>query len=238
MNLLPEADGYAGTINVPFPDFSKAWLYIFAWQTDYNAFAEEYGWSSLGQTLLTALPQEWESTTVLASVPAGADYFRGLIKLNRTTSPTHDWGGQPVNVLQPQNVWIPLTGSILVENELIMARVFSIYIDGGNLVLYQKQSIGPAPGGYGLFGYGLSAPTQADGSGGQWNGIGGEGLPIWGQVSEPYLKTSSGTAGGVFPPAGFLKHKWDGPDPASMSDPTSFASTYSVQIKGQFGRRS
>lgn len=234
IGLLPQLSGIDTSINVAFPDFSKAWLYDWRWISNYNFLNEKYGWVSSGQTSLTVLPQEFEQTQIIAAVPSGADYFKGHIRINRPSAPSHAWGGQPLNVLPPGDVWIPLTGSVLLEAEVNMSRLLSIYISNGNLVAQRKQTVGPAPGGYGQFGS-TPFPFQATGSGGNWFPLGGAGLPVLGGS----FVSSSGTSGGTFPPTTQLnQHKWNGSSPASTSDPTNYGSTYFIEIIGQFGRRS
>lgn len=234
INMLP-SPVFDATIGVSFPDFSKDWLYIWSFSSTVGGLGgNQYGWTSQGQTSRTVVPQEWSQVANLMAVPDGCDLFWGRVNITRTGAPSHSWGGQAIDVLPPQNVWVPFNGSMLVEKEDLMARAFSIFIEEGQLKLHRQQSVGAAPGGYGAYGD-QGADYTSSKQGGEWHYFSQPGLPVWGSGSSPYFKSSNGVTN--LPPfSEVYTHKWDGPDPASTSDPTNYSSTYQVQVYGQFGR--
>lgn len=234
INMLPSP--FVETIPVVFPDFNKGKAYRWSWESDYNSIADQYGWTCDGACQFTVLPQEWSATTVVGSVPEGADLFWSRMRINRTVAPSHTWIGQSIDVQPPQNVWIPGQEGLL-EAEFNMARMFSIYIDGDDLKLFRQQTVGPASGGFGTAGN-ASPSSLTDTSGQTWHHFGTTGMPVYINQSAPYAKSSSGTTGIIPPYEHYQKHKWNGSDPASQTDPTNYASTYSVDVYGQFARRS
>lgn len=235
VNFLPTQ--YIATINVVFPDFAKDYLYNWNWVNDYTSLgglvAEDNGCS----TQVTVIPQEWSDTTNLASAPTDADITISMIRINRTAAPSHSWGGSPIDVLPPQGVWIPFNGSVLVEAELGMARAFSLYQSGGNLVLHRQQSVSTAPGGWGAYGNpGFSWVAPADGNGGENVYGSNPGIPVV-QID---LQNSPATIEDVniSTPPYKQNHRRGGGNACSTSLSTNFSSTYQVEIVGTFGRRS
>ncbi len=240
VNLLPAANDYSSTINVVFPDFTKDYLYNWNWVNDY--FANPNGANSVAEdntctTQVTVVPQEWSDTTVLAAAPSGADIFVAMVRLNRTVNPSHSWGGSAIGVLPPANVWLPFTGSVLVEAEVGMCRAFSLYLSGGNLVLHRQQSVGVPPGGWGTYGNsGFSFFAPADGTGGENVYGSAQGIPVV-QIDQ---QDSAATIESVnlLTPQFKTNHRRGGANACSVSLSTNFGSTYSVEITGKFGRRS
>lgn len=235
INLL-QTPVFDDTINVSFPDFSKGIFYAWHWQSAYNGFNKAYAWGNDGASFVTVTPQEWSDTIVLGPAPVGADLFLCRVRISRTKSPSHSWSGQSVGVHQPQDVWLPLNGTIVVEREVapMMARAFSLYIENGNLVLHRQQSVGAATGGYGPFGNGGSIPTSQSGSGALSYGA-TSGVP----VLKIQGRVSSGVKYGTFPPTSQItQHRWDGSARCSTGDPTNYSSEYLVEVFGQFGSRS
>ena len=225
------------TFDVAFPDFPKGKAYWWQFVSDYNDFASQYGWISEGRCQFTRTPQEWSQPSIIGVVPAGADLFKSRIRISRTGAPTHTWVSQSIDVLPKENVWMPFNGSCLVEAELGMARAFSIYISGSDLVLHRQQTMGPPSGGFGSAGN-ASPGLMVDTAGQEWSARGGaEGMSVWSDNNSPYYKYSSGTSPSL-PLGTYDNHKWSGSDPCSETDPTNYASTYSVDLIGQFGRRS
>lgn len=242
INLLPAADGYSATISVVFPDFLKNYMYNHWWLSDHNQQFDVYGMDEGCKTAITVRPQEWSDTTVLAAAPAGADFFAARVRLNRVNTPT-TWNGGAVNVLPKVNQWLPFTGSVLVEAEVGMARAFSIYIVPnaneelpGQLILHRQQSVSTPAGGYGAYGA-SSPPAVGDATGGTVTHGGAAGIPVYTRqvfnrpsyVEEPV---------GPFPPGTPSGCVQGGPFGCAVSDVTNYSSTYSVEINGQFGRRS
>lgn len=201
-----------------------------------------------GKCAVTALPQEWSTTTILAPAPAGADVFAMLVRLNRTVAPTNHWPSG-ISVATVQNQWIPLTGSILLEVGFGFARAMSIYISGGNLVLHQQQSVTTSPGGYGnLPGNPGGEPANITVWAGDNFRNGGEavhngtaGIPIYyGGNSAPQYRARQVNSSTGFPtwPAVPRNHRASGTQPPTTSDPTDIGSTWRIDLRGQFGRRS
>lgn len=185
--------------------------------------------------------QDWQQETDLADAPAGADIFEALVRINRTAAPSHSWGGNSIDFVQPSNVWVPFTGSMLMEAEVGMARAFSLYLSGGKLKLHRQQSVSVPPGGWGAYGGpAWSEFSPSSGNGGEWVYGSQPGLPvvtIQTRNSAPTEYSSSGT----FPPfAPDYKetHRRGGSEACSTSMATNYSSTYQVEIRGKFGRRS
>lgn len=238
VNLLPSF--YEATVSLVFPDLATSVLYNHWWITQYTE-SNKYITDEGCVTSVVAIPQEWSDTTILAAAPAGADIFAASVNLTRTGNPS-PWGGATIDVLPKQGQWMPFFGSMLVEAELNMARAFSLYIDGGNLVLHRQQSVGPASGGYGS--YGNSAPVGAGGGpgvtsrGGSNSAISTQGMPVYQIESksiDSYIQEPFGLGSAPNKPVAMA---YGGSQQCSLADPTNFQSTYSLQIKGRFGRRS
>jgi hypothetical protein len=229
------------TPTVSFPTFTTNTNYSWGWYTrqlDPIPFESDYYYDRWGTAWLAAIPQETESTTVLATVPTGADFVCGLVKINRTSAPDDWFASDPIEVLPKQNVWIPFMGSFtaILEAAFGMVRMVSIYIEGGQLKLWQKQSVANAPGGF-------SGWDFSNGAAG-WTmhiehyGNGNAGIPvrmIWN--SSTRKRTYGGPVGPFSVPATTL-HKWDGANPPSPPATPDFASSYGFTIDLRFGRSS
>lgn len=242
VNFLPAEHNYVATINVAFPDFTKDYLYNWNWLNDF--FFSPLGDDKLAQdnactTHITVVPQEWSQETVLAPAPPGADFFAASVRINRTAAPSHSWGGSPISVLPVVNAWIPFSGSVLVEAEIGMARAFSLYLSGGNLMLHRQQSVGVPPGGWGVYG-----DPQGWGSGGDGVTSGGENVYGTSQGIPVVQRDIRNSPPDIYEPPGFFtpavksNHRRGGAAACATSDITNFASTYQVEVIGRFGRRS
>jgi hypothetical protein len=108
-------------------------------------------------------------------------------------------------------VWIPLTGSFLLEQSVGIARALSIYVEGGYLKLHQQQTVGPAPGGWGPHSHNYGEPGQfhsgtlesmfpTHAQGGETLYYDGPaGWPLWyGGDTAPYRVVATYTAGGGY----------------------------------------
>lgn len=236
VNFLPPAEDFTTTFNVVFPDFSKDYLYTYSHVFDHGALAGQVAMDSSCGTFITVVPQEYSTTTNLDTVPTGADIFIAEIRLTRTAAPSHSWGGSSIDPLPPMGTWIPFNGSILMEAELGMVRAFSLYISGGNLVLHRQQSVSTAPGGYGSWGTTYSWLSGNDGSGGSNTHGGTAGIPVVPitvvNVPVVYYTPNIGT------PNRDARTEQGGPNACSTSLSTNFSSTYQVEIRGKYGRRS
>jgi hypothetical protein len=238
VNLLPEADGFEDTVSVTFPDFTKDYAYNWQWLNDYNSFASQVAMDNSCSTAISVPAQEWSSETDLADIPAGADFVFGKVRINRTTAPSHSWGGNTIEMVQPSNVWIPFSGSLLMEAEVGMARAFSLYQSGGKLKLHRQQSVSVPPGGWGTYGdLGFNAIAPADGNGGEWVYGTSPGIP----VVAIETRDSAGTTypSGIGAQPNYKEtHRRGGADACSTTLSTNFSSTYSVEVVARFGRRS
>lgn len=238
VNLLPAESDYQDTINVVFPDFTKDYLYTYSHVFDYTSLGNSVAFDSACVTHQTVRPQEWSDTTVLAAAPAGADIFVAMVRINRTVAPTHSWGGSAISPLVKAGEWLPFTGSVLVEAELGMARAFSLYLDGGNLVLHRQQSVSTAPGGFGSWGTTYNWVAPADGGGGENLYGSGPGIPVVQIDLQNVAPDIRSPANNPTLPTRDMRTYPGGPNACSTSISTNFSSTYSVEIVGKFGRRS
>lgn len=247
VNLLPSAYDYTNTINVVFPDFTKDYAYNWQWINDYNASGDpEVAMDNFCSTQQTIPAQSFSDTTTLATAPSGADIFVAMVRLTRTASPSHSWAGSAITPLPPTGVWLPFSGSVLVEAEIGMARAFSLYIaDGttaapgtpGALTLHRQQSVGTPPGGWGSYGNpGFNWIVPVDGNGGEWVYGSAPGIPV--------VTIDAQNSDSTIYPVDFMSpqfktnHRRGGANACSTSLSTNFGSTYSVEIVGKFGRRS
>jgi len=144
---LPDADDFIATVPLTYADPDKNWLYNFRWAyTCTNTLGPTWNARLVGAASIGAKPGTDTSTTVLAAAPAGSNFVIGHVRINRTTDPASTWLTQTIGVKLPVNKWIPLFGSLLLEEQVGLARAASIYIDGaGNLVLHQQQSVSVPP---------------------------------------------------------------------------------------------
>lgn len=221
-----------------FPDVPKTEIYGWEWVSLDNPFSSLYGWGATGQSLVGARPQEWNNTIVLGAVPAGANIHMGRAAFSRTAAPSHNWIGYPLGVLVPEAVEMQIAGTFLLEQAPGFARAASIYIDGGNLVAYLQQSVGDGAGNFDS--WGDAAPTAGDSRGGANTSAAGPSFPVYWNNSSPYRKVGSGSASiGVGPGSvGVQVNSYNNgnSNEAVYSDPTNYASTYSLTVKTRFGR--
>lgn len=238
VNLLPSTNDYNSTINVVFPDFTKDYLYTYSHVFDYTSLGNSVAQDSACSTHVTVPAQEWSDTTTLAAAPSGADIFVAMVRINRTSSPSHSWGGSPIDVLPKVNEWLPFSGSVLVEAELGMARAFSLYLSGGNLVLHRQQSVSTPPGGFGSWGTTYDWVTPSDGSGGENLYGSAQGIPV-AQIDLQNVSPLiySPATNPTVPPRDSRTYP-GGSNACSTSLSTNFGSTYNVEIVGKYGRRS
>lgn len=220
-----------------FPDFTKDEAYVWTYSgkdvplsdPDTHQFGESC------TCFITALPQEYSTSTTLMAAPAGADFFIGQMRVARSTAPLSTWMGRSLVVLPIENQWLPVNGalSVLLEAEINMCRALHLYINNArNLVLEVEQSVGPAMGGYGNFSHG-AVSIGSSGDGGSILQKTTKGTPI--------LLRSAKAYGYTDPTTSFLtpqKYARDGVSPCARSDNTEYKSVYSVDVQGVFGRRS
>ena len=238
VNLLPDTYDFEDTISVVFPDFTKDYAYNWQWLNDYNSFASQVAMDNSCSSAISVPAQEWSSETDVADIPSGVDFVFGLVRINRTVAPSHSWGGNTIDMVQPSNVWIPFSGSLLMEAEVGMARAFSLYQSGGKLKLHRQQSVSVPPGGWGSYGNaGFSAIFPSDGNGGEWVYGSAPGIPVVAIETRDSAGTIYGSGVGQQPDYK-TTHRIGGSDACSTSLSTNFSSTYSVEVVAKFGRRS
>jgi hypothetical protein len=238
VNLLPDTYDFEDTISVVFPDFTKDYAYNWQWLNDYNSFAGQVAMDNSCSSAISVPAQEWSSETDVADIPTGADFVFGLVRINRTSAPSHSWGGNTIEMVQPSNVWIPFSGSLLMEAEVGMARAFSLYQSGSKLKLHRQQSVSVPPGGWGTYGDpGFSGFSPADGNGGEWVYGSAQGIPVVAiETRDSAASTLDVTI--VNMPSYKETHRRGGSAACSTSLSTNFSSTYSVEVVAKFGRRS
>jgi hypothetical protein len=240
----------AFTSTLTFPDINKSRLYQWQYRLTRAPFDQFFMVREAGNAV-GALPQEWSSSPVIASAPAGADIFIGRVLLSRTTAPSHTRLGQPLAPAVPTGVEIPLVGgtSMIVETGPGISRAMTFDIEGGNLVAKLQHSVGPAAGNFGTNG---AMPPQVPPNSTNDNfrrgaenvsASGVPALPVWWNASAPYFisegtEFSTGIGPGGLAIGWANRARYGGPDEAPYTDPTNYTSTYAVTIRGRFGRRS
>lgn len=243
INLLPPSYDLNTTFNIVFPDIRKGWSYNWRHSYSYTSLGNQVGYSSRCNSFLTALPQEYSDETTVAAAPSGSDIFIGRITLTRTGAPSHTWNGQVIQPLQPVGQIIPfVSGSLLTEAVFGMSRAFSLYVSGGSLRLHRQQSVGPPPGGWGMYGTSFNYLSPANGSGGENVNQGEDGLPILevsANQSADYQQQSQ-----LFsdPYSQRSRLGYTGFGAATCTIPNlsnyNYSSTYQATLTGSFGRRS
>lgn len=237
--FLPPGYSYIATINVVFPDVPKDYAYKWWWSI-VGPMVGNWGYDNGCASQVTALPQKWTDETVLAAAPGMVDIQATMARINRISAPSHSWGGSPIEVKPKQNVWLPFTGSVLVEAELGFARAFSIYLKDNpnpllppNLVLHRDQSVGAGAGGFGT--YGMS-PTPSPGgkSGGTWYYGAAAGIPIIDLGTRDSDGSTLDNSG--YPPKN--NHDIGQVEACPTSVSSNFSSTYQVELIASLGRAS
>lgn len=249
VNQLP--DDVSITDDAAFVDFPKLsgsdGPYIHRW-TAVSVALENWSLTESGTVGVGVTDQEWTQVSALMDAPADTDFFAFLIKLDRTTAPSHSFCGVTIATMVPEDVWIPLTGSIFLEACLGVSRAMSIFIDrdplsatNGKLVLHQQQSVGPAPGGFGPFGAGEPgsvAPGSYSGGEQVCSDVDGAWPAYFGPNAAPQYRTRAFT-NTTFPPhyhAVPAIYRKGGVQQVSIVDPTNYASTWNFELVGRFGR--
>ncbi|WP_449395596.1 hypothetical protein [Devosia riboflavina] len=241
INLLPPAYDLNTTLTVAFPDIVKDFQYNWRHGFDYTALGDRVAFDSFCVCNLTARPQEYEVESTIVAAPPGADIFVGRLSLARTLAPTHSWNGVAIQPKQPMGVHIPfVSGSLLIEAEVGIARAFSIFVSGGNLRLNIEQSVCTAPGGWGLYGTAFHHISNPNDGGGGENVYGAApGIPI--------IQVSTVNVAAVSMDADLFSWNWDqrtrygvGANQCPLPNYASYnySSTYQVNLTGSFGRRS
>ena len=250
-------------VDLDWPDVSKGRGYLHRWLTSiqsqwpfddgYNVQRQEQG-----RIYISAKPQEWEQKTPLADAPDGADTFALLVRFDQTVAASHTWMGRTIPRMVIEDQWIPFTGSVLLEAELGFARKLSIYIDDNpasptyrKLVAHQQQSVSTPPGGFGLHHASYGSPggepasigSTGTSQGGETEHLDGAGWMVWTPAtnSTPHYRSrsQSSTTGGLVPgQATFRDYRKTGPNPPTITDPTDYGSTWRIDLRGQFGRKS
>lgn len=247
--------------DVVFPDVQKDLIYFFEWNMQ-RIDSWTFRNYERGFVEITALPEDWTQTTVLATAPTGAEFFNARIKLSRTVAPSHNWAiGLPIAKMVPESKWISAVGTIQLEAALGFVRLMSIFVDNrpgsptaGKLILLQRQNIGNAPGGYGdksgtpggvpasISTAGWSNGSSRDG--GEFVAGTTQGWPLYypGTNVSPHFRQFGPTNVdyGAFPPivvAPPQTHRKGGSAQPTLVDPTDMGSTWRIQLEGLYGKR-
>lgn len=247
--LSPTLQTFSKTISYPDPvkDVSYAWQQARAWvytETP-DGYKNRYRVIQTAQTAFTRVAEETGTSQILMAAPTGADFFAGQIRLTRTTTPTHTWFDSTLAPRQKTGSWIPWNGSGIIEANLGLTRLLHLYIDGGQLKLDTQQSVmGPA-GNYGTannVSWGSSNTSQTSR---EFRYNTNMGIPVWTSTSSPYRKTNDYDSGftdfgppSLAGPGGVSNQRYGGSDAASTTDPTNYASAYTCEVRGWFGKRS
>lgn len=213
--LLPAELDITKTLS--FPDLTKDIVEKLHTDSTYDHSTDNgivYRMSQTDTTWVSAMPQEKSVTTVLASVPAGADFFLQRVRLTRTKAPS-PWLGRALNPLVVTGEWIAWDGSAIVEMDHGITRLIHIVMQAGKLVAILQQSVTTAPGGFGRHGSDVYSYKKVPGT------------------KVFFIATASWGPNNVL--GGVLAGQEAA---ASQVDTTDYASTYKVEIQGQFGRRS
>lgn len=240
--LLPDLVSFSA-LSVQFPDPAlKDYAYSFRWVQTRQFVPGEgedaYRQTNNGQVIFTRRPEELLTSSNLIAVPDGADIFVGQVKINRTVNPSHTWFNNPLQVLPKQNEWIPLTGSLLMEQGIGIARALHIYPEDGFLKMEIQQSVGPAVGGYGQTGVFSRGATSRSAREVVFNV--GPGMAAWTSSEVPYRKTDfrDNETDSQLGPSLFTPIRRGESNQVSLVDPTNYRTLYSVDVRGYFGRRS
>lgn len=241
--LLPTLRSFSTSVSFPHPvgnDHCYAWSATQTYAFDPSSAPDHYLQQQTAQVFFTSLAEEVETATTLMAAPDGADVFFGMVKLNRTVDPTHAWNGQTLTPLQKEDEWVPWNGSGQIEAALGISRLLHLVIEGGSLKLIAQQSVGPATGGQDHeFGdYPNIFPAGASRSGGNFQSLTTPGLIRWQSSSSPYRKTASRTVDTDLLPGSYTTLQRGQSGECDTTDPTNYLSTYAVDVRGYFGRRS
>ena len=244
VQLLPAMESFTGaSLNFAHPpmDYCYAW-----WGKDNRGFnpsptePDSHAQNNTAQIFFTACTQELETAITLKSAPAGANVFFGQVRFTRTVEPTHTWYGRTIPTLQKQGEWIPWFGSGLMEQALGLTRIMHLAIEGGALKLIAQQSVCGSMGGvaheWGDYPASNIFTTVGDNEGGNFVYGATPGLAVWTSTASPYRKSSNRVIDTDGNPADFVTHQRGNSDPVTLVNPTSYLSTYSVDVRGQFGR--
>lgn len=230
---------------ITFPDFKKDIRNL--WWFDTSGGGTTVSYQGTSQNFITAIPQELKTTIVLGLVPKGVNHFQGRIKIARTKAPS-TWMGQVPPVRPKENQWLLFNGgSLMMERRRNMTRLLHIFISGTNLVAQVQQSVGPAPGGYGAHGdqYGITNSFVEKATGSLESFVKVAGTPIYTDLSHfkqifPKDTKPVGGSSPYFYPEYFSvvsNMKLGGTNAPSTLDPTNYASTYTIELQGQYGHR-
>jgi hypothetical protein len=253
---------------ITYPDPPKAYWYNWRWYTfDQGGGGTSWYLWNAGALWVSLLPQEWQQDTVVCPAATVADGtplgFLGKVRLNRTKAPSHNVNTAALSMRVPTNVWIPNSGSMLLEYvEFGVARTLTLMISGGNLILRQRQSIVAAfvtgaDGGYGTYGDSGSGtiPSGTGQQGGAWwslsytknsdgsrnTGAAYLGIPVFHDASRDNLHALSETTTptnnpGVLQTCNPFSFAEGSTYINAFQDPTDYSSTYTVDIEGEFVR--
>jgi hypothetical protein len=250
---LPAANDYATTLTLTYPDVPKDWASYWQWQSHYvGSGGTVFNESDQGQAFITATAQEWSQTTDLGAIPSSlCNFFWPRVRINRTVAPNATWDGKTLIVQTITNQYMAYTGSVILEQAVGFARAFSLYIDGSShLILHQQQSVTVPPGGWSSFGSAFPPNHTGDVRGGEWVCGTKSGYLVYDKGflnSTTQITLASSTfaptvqqdhrRAGIYGTGGASNGATTGASAVSISDPTNYGATYTVDIlAGKFCR--
>lgn len=234
VNLLPPEYDYSGILSCVFSDPPKATKsHMHQAVIERIDFASPSNWGRGSRCVAwVSVPgREWEKETVICPLPSpDVDFVVIKAKFQRTTAPTHDWCGKPVIPMVDQNVTIPFTGSVHLENgDPGLNRFMSIILSGNNLVMHQQETILNTQANYGSWD---DQPGTAGRYRTEWTAHGGSGIPVWADVGAPWRRNTTDVVQSNGRP-NFLSTMANGC--SIPSDPTNYGSTWTITLNASFG---
>lgn len=150
VNLLPESSWLTINTTVSFPDFSKFVNYAYQRVSPSSGNPPPWALSGSGDacqtvTMIDAL-QNWDGgDTTIGTVPSGVNYIDVRAYLTQTKAP-NQLLGQTILPLIPSGQLAHLPGgSGLIEATTIWRRLFSVRLNGLDIVLNRKQNTSAIP---------------------------------------------------------------------------------------------
>lgn len=241
--LLPTLREFSTSISFPHPavnDHCYGWNGTQTYGFDPSSAPDQYSQAQTAQVWFSSVAEDVETAETLMLAPDGADVFFGMVRLNRTVDPTHTWCGQTLTVLPEQDKWTPWNGSGQLEAALGLTRLMHLEVVDGELQIAAQQSVGPATGGqdHSYGDYPSIWVSLASRAGGLFQSLSTPGIIRWTSASSPYRKTASRIVTTDLSPGSYNTLQRGQSGECDTVDPTNYLSTYAVDVRGYFGRRS
>jgi len=217
LNLFPDKQVVV-TVPVTFPDFPKDWIYGFSRETISVPEGFDFVDYAVGYAIVLSkiMPQEWNASQVIGSIPAGCNYIDVRAFLTWTKFPSATAGSPVASPLNRSGSQVHLQGgSGVLEIGNGFRRSIHIGLSGTNIVLTKYQSSRSIqPVTYSAWGL----PTQVG----------------WSYLTSPYgtvqNKIGQMTTGGK-PGSAWVPPYRSGPnDPGVNLGPDDHSSNWSIQF--------